>query len=389
MHERRILFYFILLAFSISTVSFARTIKIVDYQVVVNNSSDSVATKNKTQIQLAFNDAKQGDQIEFPNGTIYYKGNFNIKLKNKSSINLYGSGMNNSILASKDPSYSAIQFMNCSYIVVRDLQVYSPYTTDMCTDCDSTASGFYIDGYANPSDAHNIEFRSVKVNNTRTSGIVFYYIKQSGVWNSQIVNIHGAGIQINEACSTMNIEYNYVYNTCDDNIATVGTEGHPNSSIGIKNNTLSYAGVSSRSGSGITVEGSNFVEVHNNTIDHSDSAGIRVASEGTWHAGGVNEVDVKYNVVSYSPKKTNHPSILVYTSTNYDVKNVHITDNQIWYPQTSRGIALYGENPGNGQVHDCQVIGNPIYDYLRRIQVAVFVGQRTYNLTIYNNPVYQ
>ena len=296
-------------------------------------------------------------------------------------MELFGAGMDLSFLRALDWRGSAVVIIGSQDIVVRDLQVNSPRDDEKERTGDPVMSGFFVDG------GHNIEFHRVKVFNCANVGILFYGVRSSGVWDSKIIETLADGIHVTNKGSTgstyITIKGNYAYHTGDDSFATVGYKGNVNQWIWIKDNVSDYSHAS-----GVTVEGSKNVEVHRNSIYRSKVAGIRVGSSEYWKTSGINEVDVRDNVLQEVRLDQNvpHPAILVFAEYE-NVRNVHVASNTIKDPLTWMAFNLYGQQNGRCVCYT-DVQNNLVNDGFERIINCIVLGVETHNITISGNRIF-
>jgi polygalacturonase len=345
-----------------STITMAATLRVVDYGARCDGSTNDWAA-----IQAAINAANAGDLIEFPAGWCAFSGN--IFISSRSNLELYGAGMPNTFLLALDWTHSALRIENSNSITVRDLQINSPYTTARTSD--TNATGFYI------LHGSGINFSRVKVYYTGGAGIQFEGVSYGGVYDSEVIQTWADGIHATGGSYSITIQNNYADGTGDDSFSCIGYGQTINQYVGFYSNRSLNS-----QASGVTIEGCQNVEAHNNYIYRSQVAGIRAASDPAWPTGMVNEADIQWNnLVEVSQNQSiRHPAIYVYT--NYaDVRNVHVLNNTIQNPATTdRAVELYG---GNGQsVHDSQVQNNTITGALAQ---CTRLGGSTYNISVSGN----
>lgn len=266
-----------------TATAFATVFNVKNYGAVGNGVHD-----DGPAILATINAVSPYDAIYFPAGTYLYKNSsskYYTILNGKTRLNVYGDGMNNTILKAYDSTRSSFKIINSDYIVFMDLQVSSPGGSRLAGE---NASGFYARGQ------HNVEFHRVKVYNTRSTGITLQGISEAGVWDSEIVSTRADGIHITNNLSTVSsvitIERNTARYTGDDSFSSIGYDGYRNYYIGIKNNT-SY----DSSASGIAIEGTNYDEIENNYVYRSYKHALRIASENGWPTSGCHEVLVQNN----------------------------------------------------------------------------------------------
>lgn len=133
------------------------------------------------------------------------------------------------------------------------------------------------------------------------------------------------GIHMTSGSSDITVRRNLTLETGDDGIAVVSykKDGEVSRNVRIYNNQVlrSHA-------RGVTVVGGEDVRILRNDVIQSESGGIYVAAEIEWNTFGVRRVQVLQNLVSGSPTRNSHASILVYSS-EMVVDDVRFVENTV------------------------------------------------------------
>lgn len=341
------------------------TLRVTDFGAQCNGTSDDTA-----EIQAAFNSAQVGDFVEFPPGTCVYSNTLN--LSSKTNVQVYGAGMNNTVLKSVNVAKSAFRVINGQGIYIQDLQLQAPGATTRSAD--PSTSGFYVQG------GNDVNFSRVKVDRVASVGIFVNGGMYVRIFDSEVRNTLADGIHVTGGSYSVTVSRNTVVSTGDDSFSCVGYGTTINHYVGFFDNSSTSSGAS-----GVTVEGCEFVEVHRNTIASSRASGVRIASWIVWPTGRVNEVEVRWNVISNSPTgdTQNHHPILVATD-NQLVEQVHIRDNTINWPRSWTVARLYGIN--GGLVRNSQVERNTVWSGYSVTDCVVLQGA-TSNIWVNGNVI--
>lgn len=331
--------------------------RITDYGAIGDGITD-----DSWAIQAAIDDAKPGDIIEFPENNYAYGKN--IILRNKSNLTLRGASMNKTILKALDWTKTAMQIIDCSNIIIQDIQINSPRHNAKKRAADSNMVGFFAAG------GYNICFYRVKVFNTADAGIVFCGVFSGGVWDSEIIETLSDGIHTTNGdsvgSSDIAIERNFAFYTGDDSFATVGYRGIVNKRIYIKNNISACS-----QASGVTVEGSQDVEVYKNDIYCSAVSAIRVGSSEYWQTSRSSNVYVGENTLKNARvnQNLNHPAIRIFAEYE-DVRNIHFDSNTIIDPLASIAFQIH---KGGAFLYEIRLTNNAVYDGFANIRECISI----------------
>lgn len=339
--------------------------RVLDYGALCNGG-----TNDRAAIQAAINAAAYGDVVEFPaNRTCAYSGI--LFVNGKTQIDLYGFGKTSSILRALDQTNSALQILSSSNIVVRDLRLEVPFSTERSPLGSDNADGIYV------YNSGSVTIRSVFVYKTSNAGILIRASNTVLVEYSNLYNTWADGLHITGGSSFVTARNNTAYQTGDDSFASISYKNQGiNQYVGFSNN-LSDASV----GSGIAVEGGQFIEVHNNTAYKSRISGIRVGSDAFWHTDAVNEVSVRWNFIDQNLGQWDHGAIHVWAA-DANVANVHVIGNTINQTGSWAAVRFYGDYPywtQNSQAQD-----NTVSD-AGGITDCINVGPQTSGITVSGN----
>jgi hypothetical protein len=266
---------------------------------------------------------------------------------------VFGAGISSTVISSSGSVCRGVHIVGGQDLTFEDLQVACPTST-------GGDDGFWV------QSATNVNFYRVKVYKTvygfHALGCTYF-----GVYDSQMIQTRSAGVQIDGTTTTgrsysVTISRNYAYQTGDDVYASVGYNGVQNQYVGFYNNTSDQPGLIT-GGSGITVGGSQYVEVHGNTVTGAaHGAGIRVESERAWGEGASNQVDVYNNNLSelHPTDPANQPAILVYSNTGASISDLHVHQNQVHNPHNYHVFYLYAIN--GGAIAPYQIQNNTVFD---------------------------
>jgi hypothetical protein len=248
------------------------------------------------------------------------------------------------------------------------------------------ATGFFVE------EGQNVDFFKVKVHNVAGSGIMIYGLNMGALLESEILKSWADGVHITRSRWDASPRRTYSFavrktrtdSTGDDGMACVGYDGIVNQFVGFYENTIYNAGSRPRQGSGITVEGCENVEIHDNSIDKSSASGIRIGSAAFWKTTRVNEVDVTRNVLSRVASAPNWAAVYLFATLD-NVSNVHVYGNTITNPLNAIVFRLHGDSAEWAWVYDTQVQNNTVTGSLPSASSCIDWGAFTQNLILTGN----
>jgi polygalacturonase len=323
-----------------------KVLRIIDFEAKCDGHTDDTKA-----IQATINAANSNDTIELPTGKVCIYSNVLI-MREKSNVVMYGFGGDSSQLSAVNPMNSALWIDKSHNIVIRDLRINSPNSTSRTAH--SEAIGVYV------TNSFDIKVQKITVWKTSNAGILMENCTRVDIHENHILNTWSDGIHATHGCHNVTIEKNFASHTGDDSFATVGYEPTKNYYIRILDNQSEYS-----SASGVTVGGSEFVDVFRNRIYRSTVAGVRVESDHFWKTDGDRNVHVKENIITECPQNwtRGHAGIFVYS--NYrDSSDIVIEGNTIISPPSPFAIGSEGRD---GSVRNLQITNNTVTDKNNRV----------------------
>ncbi len=323
-----------------------KVLRLTDFEAKCDGHTDDTRA-----IQATINVANSNDTIELPAGRVCIYSNVLI-MREKSNVVMYGFGRDSSQLTAVNPMNSALWIDRSHNIVIRDLRINSPNSTSRTAH--SEAIGVFV------TNSFDIKIQRITVWKTSGAGILMENCKRVDVYENHILNTWSDGIHATHGCHNVTIQRNFALRTGDDSFATVGYEPTKNYYIRILDNQSEYS-----SASGVTVGGSEFVDVFRNSIYRSMVAGVRVESEHFYKTDGDRNVHVKENMITECPQNwtRGHAGIFVYS--NYrDSSDIVIEGNNIISPPSPFAI---GSEVRDAFIRNLQITNNTVIDEYNRV----------------------
>lgn len=371
---RKLLEFSILLIcilFSIQ-LGYAKIINVADYGTVGDGIVD-----DGLAIRIAIANALPNDTIHFPSGKYAYSGN--IYFSQKKKLEICGTGKETVMLVPLDWTQSALIFSNCQNIFMHDFKIDSPYNEDKERAGNPKQTGIFING----GSVINID--AVYILHVAGAGILFSGVLSGSVRNSEIVGTFADGIHITgngqRGSSHIILENNCTWWTGDDSFSAVGYKGIVNEDISIRNNSSKFS-----QASGITVEGSENVEVYKNQIFWSRVFAIRAGSSEYWQTSRVRNVMIFDNWIESCPLEQ-IATIRVFAEYS-DISDIFVFDNRIVNPFSEYVFMI--DSSEDRCIQNLEIVGNHIYDNLLKIGNCFYIDSCLENKSaFYGNRIFR
>lgn len=269
-------------------------------------------------------------------------GNGTLHLAARKYVDIVGSGIPDTILASTNPDATALVIDRSgnsfsSNILVRDITIRLKPPENHVRKYPWNSNGIYV------THADNVSIRRVRIEKVAAAGVVFYNSTNNKAQYNEIFENLADGIRVAGELSDQTIfEFNRAYGTGDDSYSSIGEDGN---GVIVKNTTITNNYSHNSRASGIAIEGTNGAVARWNTIIDSGVAGIRIASiaGATFSSNATTNVNASDNYLQGVRTRcdTDHAAIMIFAS-HQNVASITASNNTISNPRSADGIRVHG-----------------------------------------------
>jgi Right handed beta helix region len=320
--------------------------RIVDANVVCNGVTDV-----SRGLRDAFDRMQAGDLLRLPAGTCVYStvstpppdnctNQDPLPLKmpyGLTNVAVVGRGMPSTVLKALNVDASALFADHITGLQIRDFTLSAETAGVQRRTC-PIANGLSV------FNSSTVDINRVLISKTAAAGMLLYGVQDGNVRNSRVQGTLADGIQATQASRRVTVSRNYIADTGDDSVSSIGYVPHLNESITVTNNTSINSGAS-----GVSVEGTSTATVSGNLIERSRVAGLRFASIAAWQTGAVNSLTATNNTLNGVRWDTtvDHAAVMIFADYG-NVSNVTLSGNRINSPKTVDGVRVRGSFAPSG-----------------------------------------